>query len=168
MTSIADHFARLWTFHHWATSRAFDALAAVSAAELDRSWGGSFGTGRALLCHVLGVEWLWGERLNGRPSTAIPEYLADYGGRDFSNAWQEIRATQGAAADGLMPGGLATELTYVNIKGERCTYPLADVLFQCVNHGTYHRGQIIQLLRDLGRDAPPTDFTVFLQAQRRG
>jgi uncharacterized damage-inducible protein DinB len=168
MTSMADHFAPLWTFHHWATGRAFDALATVSAAELDRSWGGSFGTGRALLCHVLGVERLWGERLSGRPSTAISDYPADYGGRDFRNAWQEIRVTQGAAADGLTPEGLATDLTYVNIKGETCTYPLADVLFQCVNHGTYHRGQIIQLLRDLGRDAPATDFTVFLQGQRRG
>ena len=168
MTIIGrDHFTRLWTFHHWATDKAFDALAGLSPAELDRQWGGSFGTGRALLRHVAGLERLWCDRLSGHSPTALPEYAADYGGREFRDAWQSIKSDQRHFVEALTPDQLAKDLTYVNIKGETCTYPLADVLFQCVNHGTYHRGQIIHLLRDLGREAPPTDFTVFLQAEKR-
>ncbi len=168
MTTIdRDHFARLWTFHQWATDQAFDALAPVLAAELDRQWGGSFGTGRALLRHVVGIERLWCDRLNGQSPKALPEYPTDYGGHEFRDAWQQIRSDQRHVIDALTPRQLASDLTYVNIKGETWTYPLADVLFQCVNHGTYHRGQITQLLRDLGRNAPPTDFTIFLQAEKK-
>lgn len=162
-----DHFARLWTFHHWATDKAFDALAALSPVELDRQWGGSFGTGRALLHHVVGLERLLCDRLSGRSPKALPEYAADYGGREFRDVWQSTKSDQRDFVDALTSDQLAKDLTYVNIKGEMCTYPLADVLFQCVNHGTYHRGQIIHLLRDLGREPPPTDFTVFLREQQQ-
>ena len=162
-----DHVARLWSFHHWATDKAFDALAPVTAAELDRQWGGSFGTGRALLRHVVGVERLWIERLGGKTPRTAPEFPATHGGREFRDEWHKIKADQKRYIDGLAQAQLEKDLTYVNIKGETWTYPLRDILFHCVNHGTYHRGQISQLLRDLGKDAPGTDFVVYLQTEKQ-
>jgi uncharacterized damage-inducible protein DinB len=32
-----------------------------------------------------------------------------------------------------------------------------------VNHATYHRGQLVTLLRQLGRTPPPTDYTRWLR-----
>ena len=165
-TTDRDHVARLWTFHHWATDKVFDALASVSAAELDRPWGGSFGTGRALLRHVVGAEWIWRERLNGRSPGGAPEYPPDYGGAEFREEWRRIKSDQRRFIETLTPDGLAGDLTYVNLKGETWTLALADILYHCVNHGTYHRGQIAHLLRDLGRGAPATDFTVYLLEER--
>jgi uncharacterized damage-inducible protein DinB len=163
-----DTAVRLWTFHHWATDKAFDAVAPVSAAELDRQWGGSFGTGRGLLRHVLGAERIWCDRLTkGQSAKAIPDFPATYGGREFRDEWQRVRAEQRTYLDALTPDAVAKDLTYTNIKGQTWTFPLADVLFHVVNHGTYHRGQITQLLRDLGRDAPSTDFTAYLPQEKR-
>lgn len=159
-----DDVTKLWTFHHWATGKAFDALATVSALELDEKWGGSFETGRGLLEHVIGAEQIWIERLCGTSPKALPAYPRSFTGTEFRGAWLELESKQRRFIETLTASQLAEDLTYTNLKGQTFTWPLADVLFHIVNHGTYHRGQLTQLLRDLGRGAPSTDYTVFLTA----
>ncbi|HEY8174522.1 MAG TPA: DinB family protein [Gemmatimonadaceae bacterium] len=162
-----NHVQRLYAFHHWATDLVLDSLAAASAAQLDRQWGGSFGTGRALLRHVVGVERLWCDRWSGRSAKALPDYPAAHAGRDFRAEWEKIKDDQQRFIRALTPERLAGDLTYVNIKGETWTYPFADIMLHCANHGTYHRGQLTHLLRDLGLPAPSTDFLNFVDGQRK-
>lgn len=161
-----DHILRLYDFHHWATDRVLDALVPVSVELLDRVWGGSFGTGRALLRHVVGVEWLWLERWNGRSPKALPDPPPTNSGRDFRADWERVKREQREFLDELGGDRLALPLAYVNLKGERWTYVLGDVLAHVVNHGTYHRGQLTHLLRDLGLSAPSTDFLLFVEERR--
>jgi uncharacterized damage-inducible protein DinB len=168
MTGIDRNYVhRLYAFHHWATDLVLDALAAASAAQLDREWGGSFGTGRALLRHVVGVERLWCDRWGGHSAKALPDYPATYAGREFRSEWEKIKKDQQRFIQALTPKQLAGDLTYVNIKGETWTYPFADIMLHCANHGTYHRGQLTHLLRDLGLPAPSTDFLIFADEQRK-
>ena len=43
-----------------------------------------------------------------------------------------------------------------DIKGD---YPVFEFIFQCLNHSTHHRGQIITMGRSLGMKTPPvTDY----------
>jgi uncharacterized damage-inducible protein DinB len=158
---------RLYGYHHWATDRVLDALATTSADQLERKWGGSFGSGRALLIHVVGVERLWCDRWRGYSAKALPDYPPSYSGKEFRAEWEKVKRDQRAFLDALTPKQLASDLEYVNIKGEQCTYPLADILTHVVNHGTYHRGQITHLLRDLGQSAPSTDYLIFADEQRK-
>ena len=44
--------------------------------------------------------------------------------------------------------------------GVEWTYPLWQAMFHLVNHGTYHRGQVTTLLRQLGAEAAALDFLV--------
>ena len=161
------HIQRLYSFHHWATDRVLDALSAASAEQLDRAWGGSFGTGRGLLRHVIGVERLWCDRWSGQSAKSLPDYPRTHAGREFKAEWERIKEDQRRFIDALTPAQVAGDLTYVNIKGATWTYPFSDILIHCANHGTYHRGQITQLLRDLGMPAPSTDFLDFADQERR-
>ena len=43
---------------------------------------------------------------------------------------------------------------------------LGDALLHLANHGTYHRGQVATMLRQLGRKAVSTDYLRFIDAQR--
>lgn len=168
MGTNREHILRLFDYHHWAGDKVFDALAPVSAPHLDQKWGGSFGTGRALLRHVVAVEHLWYERWNGNSPKSIPEFPSDLSGADFRAEWHKARDNQERYLDEMSRDMLASELTYTNIKGERWTYPLVDILEHVVNHGTYHRGQITHLLRDLGFPAPSTDYLLFAEDRRKG
>jgi len=153
-------------FHHWAEDLVFNGVASLTTAELDAPWGGSFGTGRALLAHIVGAERLWCDRWNGNSSR--PTYPATHSGADFRDEWTRVRSEQLRFFEALTQDDLSRTLNYVNLRGDAKSFPLDDILIHVVNHGTYHRGQMTQLLRDRGRDVPGTDFIVFMERERAG
>lgn len=162
-----DQVLDLYGFHHWATGKTLAAFEGVTAAQLDQPWGGSFATGRGLLRHILGAEWLWCQRWNGASPKRVPELSPHLDGSGFAAEWRDVRAAQQAFIDELSQAMLETDLTYTNLKGERWTYSLSDILLHVVNHGTYHRGQLTHLLRDLGCAAPSTDYLLFMEDKRQ-
>lgn len=163
-----DQILEMFGFHHWATDKVLAAFDDVTAAQLDQPWGGSFGSGRGLLSHIVGAEWLWCQRWNGTSPTRVPALPADLDGPGFLAEWKKVRADQQSFLDELSQNRLDGELTYVNLKGQRWTYRLSDILLHVVNHGTYHRGQLTHLLRDLERPAPSTDFLLYMEELREG
>src|SRR5687768_12642257 len=162
-----DHILELFAYHHWATDSLMTALAGASADQLDEPWGGSFKTGRGLLRHVVGAEWIWCERWNGR-SPRARDFDATWNAADFRREWEAVKAEQQSFLEGLSRNQLLGDLTYLNLKGEKWTHQMSDILFHVVNHGTYHRGQLAQFLRD--RELPPasTDYLIFVQRRRSG
>ncbi len=51
---------------------------------------------------------------------------------------------------------------YENSKGEQFKQPIFQMLLHVFNHGTYHRGQLVTMLRQLGvENIPATDFIVW-------
>jgi uncharacterized damage-inducible protein DinB len=161
-----DHLVRRLAYHHWAGDKAFEAVSALTAEQLDRPFGGSFGTGRALLRHVVGVERLWLDRFHGNSPKGLPEFPASWSGQDYRDEWIRVKPEQTKYLQSLTADALAGPLTYTNIKGETWSYQLSDILEHLVNHGTYHRGQITHLLRTMGLAAPTTDFLFFCEGKQ--
>lgn len=162
MAMDIPHVRKLFDYHHWAADKLFEALGDVSAADLDKPWGGSFKTARALLRHIVGAEQLWLERFGGTSPKAMPEFPATHSGADYLAEWRKVKAREQEFVAGLDDRKLAANLAYTNMKGEKHSYPLADILTHVVNHGTYHRGQLSHLLRDLGRAGVSTDYVAWL------
>ena len=46
-------------------------------------------------------------------------------------------------------------------KGEPYSHPLSEMMLHLVNHGTYHRGQVTAMLRQLGAKPLATDLILF-------
>ena len=161
-----SHIRKLFDYHHWAADKMFEALGDVSAEELDEPWGGSFKTARALLRHIVGAEQLWLERFGGVSPKSMPEFLATHSGADYLAEWRNVKAREQEFVAGLNAQKLAAPLSYVNMKGEQHAYPMSDILTHLVNHGTYHRGQLTHLLRDLGRPGVSTDYVAWLATMK--
>ena len=51
--------------------------------------------------------------------------------------------------------------TYSNLKGEEKSLVRGQAILHVVNHATLHRGQVIALLRQLGKTPPATDLLFF-------
>ena len=57
---------------------------------------------------------------------------------------------------------LQHEFIYYNSRKERFKQPVYQMLLHLFNHGTYHRGQLVTMLRQLGVEKiPQTDFIVW-------
>ena len=59
---------------------------------------------------------------------------------------------------GLDDAGLARELEWVALDGKRYRWDVEGVLTQTFGHAWYHRGQIAQLVAELGGKAVDTDY----------
>lgn len=62
----------------------------------------------------------------------------------------------------LTDGLLETRVSYKNFSGQQWQYSLAQMIQHLVNHSSYHGGQVVALLRQLGQTPPATDLLVFL------
>ncbi len=157
----------LFDYNYWARDRHLQACAALTEEQFIRPMGSSFSSVRDTLAHLVGAEWIWCERWQGRAPRALPTAGEFPTLGAVETRWRAVEHDVRAYLGGLREDALARPLTYVNIKGETWTYPLWQTLFHLVNHQTYHRGQVTTLLRQFGVKAVATDFLVSLDTRRK-
>ena len=58
-------------------------------------------------------------------------------------------------------------IDYRSTRGDAFTTPLWQQLQHVVNHSSYHRGQVVTLLRQLGVDPIGTDLIAFYRGRDR-
>ncbi len=164
MLVSVESLARLYAFNRWANAKTLESVETLTREEYERPIGGSFGSLRGTLVHLYGADWVWLERLHGRSPRAMPE------GEELSTLeglrakWREVEDARDAFLVQLTAERLDEPLSYSGFDGKGFTRRLGDALFHVANHGTYHRGQVATLLRQLGRKPASTDFTRYLDS----
>jgi uncharacterized damage-inducible protein DinB len=150
----------LFAYNYWARDRQIEACAALSQEQFERAMGNSFSSVRDTLAHLVGVEWLWLERWQGRSPRALPAVEEFPNLETIAERWRAVEQGVTEYIAGLDEDALARPLTYRNMNGETWTYPLWRALLHLVNHQTYHRGQVTTLLRQLGVRPAQVDLLV--------
>jgi uncharacterized damage-inducible protein DinB len=148
-------FLRHLTAHlAWADARVHEALDAAAP--------GTDSPALALSAHILGAEHVWLARLTGvPPRVQVWPALSLAEARDLE---REVHMALDGYVGGLVPADLEREIAYVNSAGQAFRSTIEDILLHVYLHGAYHRGQIVQLLRQGGAIPIPTDYIAF----RRG
>jgi uncharacterized damage-inducible protein DinB len=161
-----EQIRELFDFNAWANQRMLDACGALTGEQFTRDLGSSFRSVRDTLTHIVGSEWVWLERWHGRspePNATLEKYA---GARfpDLSSVrahFQEIDAQLVQFVRRLSEADLGWIVEYVNFLGHPFAYPLHSILRHLVNHGTYHRGQVTAMLRQLGAKPGATDLGLY-------
>ncbi len=157
----------LFDQNYWARDRQLQACTALSEEQFARPLGGSFPSLRETLAHLLLAEWLWLERWEGRSPKALPSV------QDFptltiiTERWREVEREMRRYLAGLNEEALATTATYVSTRGNSWAYPRWRMILHLLHHQTYHRGQVTNMLRQLGVQPPKVDFLDGLDAKFR-
>ena len=126
-----------------------------------RPMGNSFSSVRDTLSHILGAEWIWLERWQGRSPKALLDAATFPKVQSLESRWETVEHDQTQFIETLTPQRLVEELAYLNQRGQLYSYPLWKQMVHVVNHSSYHRGQATTLLRQLGAEAVSTDFLVY-------
>lgn len=126
------------------------------------SLGASYGSVRGILVRILWGEWLWLQRWRGESPKQqfAPETFPDAAALEAR--WASVEREQQIFIEALTDEHLKARVAYENLEGERWEYSLTHMMQHIVNHSSYHRGQVVTLLRKLGHTPPATDFLVFL------
>lgn len=153
----------LYAYNSWANHRALDACAPLTAAQFTQKIISSFPSLRDTLAHIMLAEWVWLERWQGRSPAFPPSDFPDFA--SIRSRWEAIEGDLHAFIQPLSAADLERVVEYKNTKGHAFSNPMWQMLQHVVNHGTYHRGQITTMLRQLGATPLTTDLIAFYREQ---
>jgi len=167
-------FRELYDYNYWARDRQLEACAALTPEQFTRPLGSSFPSVRDTLAHLLGAEVVWCGRWRGlsldemfgvKTAPGLEAFIQRWPEQftsvaDLEARWRTAERDLREYLAGLSEAMLQQPLTYVNFLGQTWSYPLWRTMLHLVNHGSYHRGQVTTLLRQLGAQPPPLDLLV--------
>lgn len=137
-------------YNLWANTRICSFCAQVDEASLEKTSFTSFPTIMLTLSHIWEAETIYYKRLHH----ITPDELEP---SDFKGSFNELKEKflfqSGQLREygqSLVDDKLMETITYTNTAGEEITKMIYEVLLHCINHSTYHRGQIINMLRGVG------------------
>ena len=158
------------TYSVWATAKLSEILENVDESILKINTPSSFPTIEKTILHIWDAELIWFKRLQG-------ESLLDWPSKDFVGdretliaGWIDNCIALKEYVESQGEGYLSTVIDYKNTSGKAYSNTVEEMLYHVVNHGTFHRGQIITMLRangitQLGTDelASSTDLITYLR-----
>jgi uncharacterized damage-inducible protein DinB len=151
----------LYDYNAWANRRSLDAASALTAEQFVQPMGSSFGSVRDTLAHLYGAEFIWMERFQGRSPSSLPDTTQFKDLASLRERWNELEARLLGFVRGLTQTDIERVFEYKTMKFGVYSNPLWESLQHVVNHGTYHRGQVTTLLRQLGAQPISTDLMHF-------
>ena len=150
----------LHAYNSWADNRIFEAVAQLSPEQYTQDMRGSHGGIHSTLVHLVGAEKVWLERFQGAAQPFLsenpPKSLVELKG-----IWEKVGYDTAKWLGTTSDKKLQETFTMKNLKGEAFTQIYWQTFQHLVNHSTYHRGQIITMLRQLGVKPPGTDLILF-------
>jgi uncharacterized damage-inducible protein DinB len=152
---------RLFAYNAWATARTFEAVAPLTEEEWSREMGNSFPTIRDTVGHIVSAEWVWLRRWQGNSPKAPEPWTKEPSRALLLEKQREVEADRNAFIVTLSEADLKGERPYTFMSGKGGSLPLGTLFQHLVNHGTYHRGQVTTMLRQIGRPAIGTDLLFF-------
>lgn len=153
------NIARLIEYNTWANTQVAGQIATLSKDLFEKEIGGSFPSMRATMAHMIDSDWLWLNRWKGIPLADVPVWPSDNASM-LNEQWQAIRDEMVSVAQTFVdrpdaPVKLTTRA------GRNFILPFQEIVFQVSHHGSYHRGQLTNMIRIVGEKPVSTDYFLF-------
>ena len=156
-----DDVRELFDYNAWANRRIFDALVQLPAEQYTRDLKSSFASVHGTLCHIVWAEQLWLHRWLGKPAPGTPQGRDLAGLAEARARWETIEAERTAFLSGFAEPRLRDSVTIQPTSGGAYSHTFRQMFLHTVDHSSYHRGQIVALLRQMGVKPPSTGLIGF-------
>jgi uncharacterized damage-inducible protein DinB len=147
----------------WANESLAKIIEVRSNEVLDQNLISSFPTIRKTLFHIADAQHIWLLRLRGMspadwPSNSLSNDQAITALRNTSSSLEEFLSFQSDTF-------FESVCTYTSLDQKVYRESNGNIIMHCMNHSTFHRGQLITLLRQTGLEGkiPSTDLITYLR-----
>ena len=150
---MKQHYQKMLAYTSWANAWFLDCMEKNTVANAKVF---------LLMSHILAAEEIWLCRLSGKPAPN-------------KNLWKDMLLNQliqkareqaeewEAFLEAFGTGSFDSAVEYQNTRGEAFFTSVADILNHVINHGTYHRGQIANLLKLEAVEPPLSDYIFYVR-----
>lgn len=141
-------------YHYWARDRVLDAVDRLTPAQFTTSLGNSFTSIRDTLAHIYWADCIWADRWQGRQASLTFDPAKYTDAAALRRAWREHEHEVRVLVERLGEVGIQQPISYKSLSGKPSTELFWQLLQHVVNHGTYHRGQVTTMIRQLKAEPP--------------
>ena len=159
-----NEFLELFAYNAWANRLIFDAAGQLPDEQYVRDLKSSYGGVHGTLAHIVWAEHLWLNRWLVLPNPAVPQGKDLRTLEDVRARWEEVEAERGRLLARITDAGLDETRIVKPSSGGEYTHTLRQMFRHVINHSSYHRGQIVTFLRQLGAKPPSTDLILFYRS----
>jgi len=160
MKQLIQQMAR---YNAWANKQFTDILLTANDEVLDMEITSSFPSIRATVYHMWSAEDIWLQRLLLVEQPVWAQSVFEGSFKEAVEKWRQVSQDLVDFVDKQYNDDAFTHvLQYYNLKKVSFKMPVYTVLMHVFNHATYHRGQLVTMMRQAGiKKIPGTDFHTF-------
>jgi uncharacterized damage-inducible protein DinB len=155
------------SYNYWANQELTKKVLSLTAAQQQAEIISSFNSLRATIFHMWDAESIWWQRMK------LQENIIRPSDQTHLSTQEVVNGLMSQSKDWMDWVQQASELqlehvfAYQNTKREQFKQPMWQMLMHMFNHGTFHRGQLVTILRQLGEDKiPATDYIVYTRTRK--
>ena len=158
----------LYEFNYWANHRLLDIAETLSEEQFKKDLNSSHGGIHGTLIHAMGAEEIWLKRWKENSPTSFAK-AEDYPTFDIlTQHWDMVEHEMMGYCHMLKTDDdIRKIISYKDLKGNEYSQPLYQLMQHLINHSTYHRGQVVTMLRQLGVKPIATDMVAFFREKNK-
>lgn len=159
MKEMLEQFA---AYNVWANQKLIDSIQTLQNEVLQASFPSSFSSIHATLLHMWDAESIWWQRMKLQEVVTPPSNSFKGTTLDVSTSLLHQNKLWESWIKNATVAALDHVFLYQTTRKEQFKQPIFQMLMHVFNHGTYHRGQLVNMLRQAGIEKiPQTDFIVW-------
>lgn len=142
------------------------AILAMDEALVQQVVPSSFPNIYATVLHTWDAESIWWQRIKLHEHIVVPSVTFNPTIKEAVNGWLNQSALWKEFVSDSSELKLRHVFEYKSSHKESVKQPLYRAIHHVFNHSTYHRGQMVTMMRILGeKKIPPTDFINLIRAK---
>lgn len=161
---MLNEVVKLLKYKAWANEIMFAALANVAEEELHKQRETNFKTILSTLNHVFVVDDIFRSHLlaidhpySSRNTDSYPTLSELWKKQQIIDQWYLDFTSK------LEPQNLTEKISFEFVGGGKSEMSIMEIMFHIVNHGTYHRGFVSDMMYQIPAKPPANDLTVYLR-----
>jgi uncharacterized damage-inducible protein DinB len=159
-----QYFTEIAKYNQWANQKFIDWMLALSDEQWNQPLVSSFPSIAETVLHIAGAEKVWYDRLIKVENPVWLPFTFKGGKAETLDIWKQSSDLLNEYVDQLTNENLSDMIAYKRINGEAFLLPVFEILSHVFNHSTYHRGQLVTLLRQVGfSDVGSTDQLLYFR-----
>lgn len=159
-----QYFKELAEYNLWANTIVCSWFEKITDAQWTQHVVSSFNSIQETALHIASAEHVWLQRMNKEEKQVWLQSTFTGSKDEHIELWKKASASLKDFMEGFDENKLHQNLDFKRLNGDAYSMPHYELLAHIFNHSTYHRGQLITMLRQVGfTDVEPTDMLLYFR-----
>jgi uncharacterized damage-inducible protein DinB len=163
---MKKYFIELAAYNSWANDNAISWLEKITEVQWEQSIVSSFENIATTVIHVANTESIWLQRLNGVEPEKQVWLTKEFKGskEEALKIWKQTSLDFEKFFTGFDETKMQDDFSFRRLNGKFYTVMYYQLFAHIFNHSTFHRGQLVTMLRQTGfTELSSTDITQYFR-----